>query len=161
MRKSNKELKFNDTQKKKLTKFNYIVIIVPICLILLLAAGIAFYVFVYNNDINKMKRYLEKDGYICNESTCTKDFGSDIYTIDYVDNIFIVDNSNIQIRVGEETPVVDVKNKEMICTYVKDEYNWNFVDESFRYDKQCESYISEINSYLSYYMDLRQDALGD
>lgn len=159
--KKNRELKYDEPKKKKLTKFNYIVIIVPIILVLILVAGIAFYVFIYNSDSNKMKRYLINDGYVCNDVTCTREKENKIFTIDYVNNIFTVDSANIQVRVGEDNPIVDVKDKEMICTYVKDNYNWNFVDDSFIYDKQCESYIPQINEYLTYYMGIRQAVFRD
>lgn len=159
--KKNYELKYDAPKKKKLSKFNYVVITVPIVLILILVAGIAYWVFVINSNINRMIRYLEKDGYVCNKESCTKDFGTEIYTIDFVNNVLLVDSSSLQIRVGEESPIVDVKSKEMICTYQKDDYNWDFVDETFIYDKSCSVYVSKINTYLTYYRKIKKESLGE
>lgn len=158
--KKNRELKYEEPKKVKLTKVNYVVIILPILFILLLVSVLAYYVFVYNNDSNKMKRYLENDGYVCNRVSCTKEVNQEIYTIDYVDEVMMVDSTSLQVRVGKSVPVVDIKDKGIVCTYIKDNYNLDLVDETFRYDRECGTYVMQVNRYLTYYKEIRQKALA-
>lgn len=158
--KKNRELKYEEPKKVKLTKVNYVVILLPILFILLLVSVLAYYVFVYNNDSNKMKRYLENDDYVCNRVSCTKEINKEIYTIDYVDEVMMVDSTSLQVRVGKSVPVVDIKDKGIVCTYIKDNYNLDLVDETFRYDRECGTYVTQVNRYLTYYKEIRQKALA-
>ena len=50
----------------KLNKKNYITILIPIILVIILILGIAFYVFIITSPSNKLKKHLEEIEYICN-----------------------------------------------------------------------------------------------
>lgn len=152
--KKNLELTHN-TNEVKLNKKNYIVILIPIILVVILIVGIALFVSITNSPSNKLKKYLEEVGYSCNKKTCTKQTEEGNYTINYSDITFYFDNENYHLTLSNESPVLELKNSEMICTYTKADYTrFALVDDSFIYDKKCAEYIPELNKYLNEYKSI-------
>lgn len=148
-----KELTYN--QDVKLTKKNYIIIVVPIILVLILIGVIALFVTTTNSPSNKLKSYLENIGYSCNDKTCHIQEDNITYTFNYVDIIFSVDNDNYHLTLSENSPILEIKNNEYICNYTKSEYKrFTLVDNTFNYDKQCSKYIDDINKNVNEYKSI-------
>lgn len=155
--KKNLQLTYNEekqlpTNDVKLNKKNIITIIIPIILVILLIIGIALYVFVYTSPSNKLKNYLEEIGYTCNKKTCSKELANNYYTINYSDISLYIENNEYRLTVSDETPTLEVKESEIVCTYTKGDYTrFTFVDDTFIYDKKCEKYLHEINYFIEEY----------
>lgn len=155
--KKNLELTYNKenllpSTEVKLNKKNYITIIVPIILVVLLILGIALYVFVITSPSNKLKKYLEEIEYTCNDKTCTKEIDTIQYTINYKDISMYIENTEYRLTISESTPSLEVKNTEIVCTYTKGNYTrFTMIDDTFIYDKKCEDYIEDINKYIEEY----------
>ena len=151
-----KNLELTHNQKEvKLNKKNYIVILIPIILVIILIVSIAIFVSVTNSPSNKLKSYLEEIGYSCNKKTCSKQTSESTYTINYTDVSFHVDNEIYRLTINSETPALELKNDEFICTYTKADYTrFTLVDDSFIYDKKCSKYISEVNKYIEEYKSI-------
>lgn len=136
----------------KLNKKNYITIMIPIILVILLILGIALYVFIITNPSNKLKKHLEEIDYICNNKTCSKEEENTYYTINYKEFSMYVETSSYRLTISDSTPSLEVKNNETVCTYTKDSYTlFTLVDDTFIYDKKCENYITDINKYIKEY----------
>ncbi len=156
--KKNLALTYNE-KEVKLTKKNYIIIIIPIILILTLIIGIALYVSINNNPSNKMKKYLEEIGYSCNKKICSKEIDGDFYRINYDDLILSVDNDIYRLTISSSTPVLEVLNDEFVCNYTKSDYDWfTTVDNTFIYEKKCEKYIEEVNKHTEKYKSIVNSA---
>lgn len=152
--KKNLELTHN-SKEVKLNKKNYIVIIIPIILVIILIISIALFVTITNSPSNKLKSYLEEIGYSCNKKTCSKQTDESTYTINYIDNSFYVDNETYRLTISSESPALELKNDEFICTYTNANYTrFILVDDSFIYDKKCSKYISEVNKYIEDYKSI-------
>lgn len=145
-----KELTYNNNVK--LTKKNYLIMIIPIILVLILIIAIAIFVVITNSNSHKLKNYLEEQGYLCNRKTCLIQNDNNTYTFDYIDIIFSVDNDNYHLTISKAIPTLEIKNNEYICNYQKEEYEiFTLVDSSFIYDKQCSKYIEDINNNIEKY----------
>lgn len=147
--KKNEELKHNK-DNIKLTKKNYIIIILPIILILILVAFIAYYVFIISSPSNKLKNILLDESYICNKETCMKDKNNINYSINYKDFTMYVENNEYRIQINyNKSPIIELKNNEFICTFNKDNYDsFTHIDSTFSYNKQCEQYITIVNNNI-------------
>lgn len=149
--KKNLELTYKK-EEVKLNKKNYLVITIPIILIVLITIGIALFVSITNNNSNKLKKYLNEVGYVCNKKTCTKEIDGDNYTINYKDIILYVENDNYRLTISDSSPALELKNDEHICTYTKADYKiFTLVDDNFIFDRKCEKYIKEVNNYIEEY----------
>lgn len=153
MKKNNEELKHN--KEFKMTKKNYIIIIVPIILILLLIGAIAYYVFIYNSNENRLKTYLESKNYTCNSETCSINVNEDTETIDYRTGILTVSNINYVYMINKNYTSYQDNTKELVCTYDSDKYLfYNSVDATFTTSTNCEVYIPVINKTISKYQEI-------
>ncbi len=148
-----KELTYNNDVK--LTKKNYLIMIIPIILVLILIIAIALFVANTNSSSYKLKKYLEEHGYLCNNKTCLIQKDSNTYTFDYIDIVFSVDNDNYHLTISKQSPILEIKSNEYICNYQKDEYEiFTLVDNSFVYDKQCSKYLEDINNNIEKYKSI-------
>lgn len=139
----------------KLNKKNYITILIPIILVIILILGIAFYVFVITSPYNKLKKHLEEIEYICNNKTCTKEVKNTYYTINYKEFSMYVETPKYRLTISDSTPSLEVKNTETVCTYTKGDYSlFTLVDNTFIYEKKCEDYIKDINKYIGEYKEI-------
>ena len=152
----NKIVKYEEKKiipyKKK--KPNIKKLILPIIVILII---ISIIVFISNliNPSNKAKRYLEKNGYICNKQTCTKDINNNIYTFNYEKLVFYIDTPTYYITISNNTPIITIKDDEYVCTFSKDNYEaFTLVDNSFTYNKVCETYIDKVNNHIQEYKEI-------
>lgn len=151
MKKNNKELTYT-SKEVKLNKRNYIIIIIPIILVLTIIIAIAFYVFAYSNPSNKVKRYLDNIGYTCNKKTCVYEENNIINTYNYKNHTLLIETNEYRLTIGKQTPILEVKNNEQICSYIKTDYKlFTKVDTSFMYDRNCEKYLEEINNSIALY----------
>ena len=152
--KKNLELTYKNNEIK-LNKKNYLTIITPILLVLILIIGIAVFVSVTNSHSNKLKNYLEEIGYTCNKKTCSKEIEVSVYTINYKDMSMYVDNESFRLTIGNENPIIELKSDEYICTYTKSNYSrFTLIDDSFIYEKKCEDYIEKVNNYIKEYKQI-------
>lgn len=152
--KKNLELTYKDNEVK-MTKKNYVIIIVPIILVVLLIIGIALFVSITNNPSNKLNKYLEENGYTCNKKTCSNQVNDYNYTINYKDYNMYVENINYRLTIGLENPALELKKDEFICTYTKADYEiFTLVDDSFIYEKKCAKYIPEVNKHIEKYKSI-------
>ncbi len=159
--KENKEL-VHIEEKNKLTKFNYVVMIILIGSILLLVGVIAWFVFVHNSESSKLERYLKDEGYECNNDTCSKVNNNDVYLIEYKNDIMMVDNSEYQVRVGKITPMLDLKKQNLVCSYMKEDYSSGMkIDETFVYNSDCQNNMKLVNKYIEEYQTIKKKALGN
>ncbi len=146
--KKNEELKHYT--KKKLNKKNYIIIIAPIVLSIILIVSIAIYVFIFTNPSNKLKRYLEDKNYICNKEVCSKEEDDSNYIFNYKNFIMYVENDNYRLKIDiNEIPNLEIKSSEYICTYNKTDYKrLTHIDNTFIYDKKCDQFVIDINKSI-------------
>jgi hypothetical protein len=152
--KKNLELTYNE-KDLKLNKKNYITIIIPIVLLVVITIGIAIFVLITNNPSNKMKKYLNEIGYTCNKKTCTKEIDGDNYTINYKDITMYVENDIYRLKLNEDIPSLELKNDEFICTYTKPNYTrFTLIDNSFIFEKKCTKYIEEVNKHIEKYKEI-------
>lgn len=159
--KENKEL-VHIEEKNKLTKFNYVVMIILVVSILLLVGVIAWFVFVYNSESSKLERYLKDEGYECNNATCSKVNNNDVYLIEYKNDIMMVDNAEYQVRVGKITPMLDLKKKKLVCSYMKEDYSLGMkIDETFVYNSDCQDNMELVNKYIEEYQTIKKKALDN
>lgn len=157
MKKNNEELKHN--KEFKMTKKNYIIIIVPIVLILLLIGAIAYYVFIYNSNENRLKTYLESIDYTCNNETCSINVNEDTETIDYRTGILTVSNINYVYMINNNYTSYQDNTKELVCTYDGDKYLfYNSIDATFTTGTNCEVYIPVINKTIYKYQEIFDNA---
>lgn len=122
--------------------------------ILIIVAIIIIIIFISTllNPSNKAKKYLEKNGYICNKQTCTKDSNNIIYTFNYDSLTYYVDTNDYYVNIGKETPILTLKNDEYVCSFTKDNYEiFTLVDDSFIYNKNCEKYVENVNKHIKEY----------
>lgn len=147
-------------KEKKLTKKNYIIIIVPIILIIVLIIAIAFYVFVYSNSSNKLKRYLLDKEYDCNKQICTKESNNNMYTIYYKDMTYIVENNEYRMTINDSgVPSLELKNEDYICTFTKSDYeSLTHINDSFLHDKKCTNYINDINKNIDMFKNILENS---
>ncbi len=156
--KKNEELKHHHNNEK-LSKKNYVIIIVPIILIIILTISIALFVFIITNPSNRLKKYLIKQDYNCNSETCTKKISDDNYTIDYKKGYLYIDNDIYHLTISNTSPLLEVKETEYICTYSNANYEtFTKVDNTFMYNRQCETYINDINKKIDFYHNIFIDS---
>lgn len=153
--KKNQELKHLES-KKKLTKLNYVVIIIPIAFFILIIITIAYFVFVYNSNENKLKRFLEYSGYTCNKLVCSKMINNENYMLNYQNKTLIIDNNELNITFNEKTPpILELKDTGTICNFLKNDYQpITSIDNTFTYSKNCEKYIPKVNEYMNHYKNI-------
>ncbi len=155
----NAELKFTEQKKLTLTKRNYFIIVIPIILILILVMVIAYYVFIYNNDSNKLKRYLDNLGYNCNKEVCSLEKKDGFYTVFYENKVLMVDKPDFQIRLGSGVPVLEERKDGNICTFMKNDYQkFDYVDESFVMNNKCKDYIDDVNKAIDVFKDILENS---
>lgn len=153
--KNNKELKYTIPKKAKLTKKNYIIIIIPIILILTITGFIMYLSFFYLTPNQKLKRYLEKNNYKCNKSVCYHKENNTITSINYQNATMTVDSPNYEIFIESSTPIVYIKDSDKSCKYTK--LNSAFlskIDDSYTYSNDCQKYLNDVNVYIVYYQDV-------
>lgn len=144
--------------KIKLNKKNYLVIIIPIILVILLIVVIALYVFIYTSPSNKIKNYLIDSGYNCNNKNCSKELDDSYYTFDFKNYNLRIDNEEYNLMISINSPTLEIKSKEYICNYIKDNYStFTHVDNTFIYNQQCEKYITNVNDAITYYEKIITD----
>lgn len=152
--KKNLELTYKGNDVK-LNKKNYLIIIIPIILVVLLTIGIALFVFITNNNSNKLKNYLSEVGYKCNKKICTKQIDNANYTFNYKDIVLYIENDDYRLTLSDSTPALEIKKDEYVCTYTKADYTtFTLVDDNFIYEKKCEDYIKEVNNYIEEYKSI-------
>ncbi len=153
----NKELTYKE--ENKLTKRNYLSIIAPIILSLILIAVIAFYVFNVSNPTHKLKRYLEDFNYFCNKSLCTKINDNETFNINYKTGVLIVDGEGYSITIDKYIPKVSIDSRETICNYHSDKYErLTLLDDTFTSDRECLRYIDTINNAITKYKEILNNA---
>lgn len=152
--KKNLELKHN-SKEVKLSKKNYIIIIIPIVIVLIFLIVLALFIYKENTPSNKLKNHLEEIGYSCNKKTCSKQVGTNNYTINYSDISIYIDTEEYHLTLSKEILALELKNEEYICSYIKDDYTlFTTIDSTFIYDKKCAFYIPEINEFIKEYKSI-------
>ena len=152
---SDKEKKIINTDKKKIG-------IKKIILIAILISILVIFLYSKLNSSNKVKNYLESNGYICNNQTCTKDENNNIYTFDYEKLTYYVDTDFYYVNIGNSSPELILKDDEYVCTYTTDEYElFTLVDENFIYNQMCEKYVEKVNFHIKEYEKIYIEAKID
>lgn len=162
MKKNLELVHYKNDNKLMISKKNYITMILPIIFFLIIIIVIAYLVFFGNSSGNKLKSYLEQIGYTCNNEICTIEKDNKIYTYNLNNLKLIIDDMNYNITISENTPILEVKNKQTICTYTKPNYTiFTLVDDTYLYDNNCEDYIDIINNYIEEYKEVLTAAKVD
>lgn len=155
MKEKNQELTHLTTDEVKLTKTNYIIIIVPILLSIALVAGIAIYVFAVNTAEHKLKNYLSDHGYSCNNESCSINVDDDTETIDFKTGILTVSNSEYNYMINHNYVSYQDKTNELVCTYRGANYSfYKSIDRTLTTDTNCEVYIAKINQTIGKYKEI-------
>ncbi len=164
MKKNNKELTYTpqEVQLTKLSKKNYITIIIPIVLILIIIAVIALIVIKTSNPSTKVEKYLNDIGYKCSDKSCVTEEKGVRKTYNYKTHALLVETDEYRLTVSKETPVLEVIKSEQVCSYIKSDYKiFTKVDTSFMYDKNCEKYIKNINESIDLYENIITSSNAD
>lgn len=94
-------------------------IIIALSIIGVIIITIVF-LLIYNNDTNKLKRYLKNKDYKCNSTICTKVDNNIQYQINYKKGIYRYDDQEIIIDINQDRTTVDVaKGATQVCTFAK------------------------------------------
>lgn len=154
MKKNNEELK-HQKEQFKMTKKHYFIIIIPIVLIIILTGIIAYYVFIYENSSNKLKRNLLNQNYICNKETCSINVDDNTEIVDYKTGILTVTNVDYTYIINQNYVTYQDNNKELVCTYRNNNYDfYKQIDKSFTQNTNCEVYIPTINKTIKRYQEI-------
>ncbi len=160
MKKENKLVPYEDKKlipvpKKKISIKKLILPILIIVAILVLVLFIVSFL----NPSNKAKRYLEKNGYVCNKQTCTKDAEGNIYTFNYETLTYYVDTNVYYVNIGQEAPSLTLKDDEYVCSFAKEDYKtFTLVDNTFIYNQTCGKYVENVNSHIKEYKEILDSA---
>lgn len=147
-----KKLTYNEETKNKKLTFKQIKLILIAIIILVLTLLVLFYIFIYQNDTNKLKRYLKEDGFICNNKVCSKDINELTYNIDVKDGSLNVDSPNYSFVLSNAKHTLEIKKDNLICTYEKMPFSkYEEVNEEYTYTRQCKVYIKVLNEMINNY----------
>ena len=131
------------------------IIIVVLVLIVIFATGYVFFTKIYMSDKNLLNRYLVSKGYSCIEDTCTLKKKNVKYMFDVKEQEMYISNDEYNLNIGEEYPILKVKNGNRKCSYYIDDYTrGDIITDEFNYDKECKEYIKDINKYIEEYMNI-------
>ena len=120
-------------------------------LIVLVVLIIAIVLVIYNNDANKLKRFLKKDGYMCNSSICTKNEKDIIYQVNYKKGSFTYETQKIVINITKDMATLDPSkdSSSNICEFKKDNVNdlTKFTEEDT--SNNCLIYLEKVNEQVN------------
>ncbi len=168
-KKKKKVIKDAKVEKKEKVKLKDLIIknkiiIIIILVIIILGAGSSFTVWYkeYNKPTNKLKRYLDNNGYKCGKSTCRKVKDNKTYIISYTSDSYQMTNDYYTLNISKRAPYIVVNGKTKICSYENEDYEpLTDIDKSFTNDKDCAKYIEEINENIKYYKNILSNARVD
>lgn len=151
----NKELTHKEN-KKKMTKFNYLVIIIPIIFFLCIAGIIYYYTMIYNGTKNITKRELIKEGYTCGKNVCILQKEDIKYSYDINKELISVNSSTYDFLMENKSYTYNDTKKGNYCTYTKDDFTkGNKLDKTFTYNSPCDDYIDNVNDILDIYAEIQ------
>lgn len=157
-----KQLTFNKETTKKKLSFKQIKIILIISSILILSVLVLFYIFIYQSDTNKLKRYLKEEGYTCNSKICTKEINDLTYNIDVKDASLNVDSPNYSFILNNAKHSLETKKENNICTYEKMPFSkYEQITDEFTYSRQCKVYIDVVNEIIKNYNIILEESKVD
>jgi uncharacterized protein YxeA len=131
--------------KKKLIIISIVVFII-ICITALF--------LIFNKDTNKLKRYLKKDGYTCNSTTCTKIDKDVQYIISYKKGNYHYEDSDITIDINIDKAIVtQTKGVGEICNFTRNVKKLTtFTEEDTT--NNCLIYLEKVNETVKDYQTL-------
>lgn len=148
----NLELTHKETEQKKKYSKKSIRLILSFVLAALLLVAILFYIFIYNSDSNKLKRYLINNNYTCNSSICSKDINGVTYNINYKNGDLNIDSPIYSFNLSNTNHKLELKKEKEHCLYEKNNFSkYDEVDETFTYSSRCKAYIEDVNEIISNY----------
>lgn len=157
-----KELTLNTKKTKKKLSFKQIKLILIISSIILLTLLILFYIFIYQCDSNKLKRYLKEEGFTCNSKICTKEINELTYNINIKDASLNVDSPNYSFILTNTKHSLEIKKENNICTYEKMPFSkYEQITEEFTYSRQCKVYIDVVNEIIKNYNIILEESKID
>lgn len=159
--KKNKELTHKEP-KVKLNKKNYVIIIIPIILAIILIIAIALFTSNYNKPSNKLKRTLLNNDYKCTKALCTKEDKNYYYEIYYLKGDLYAENTSYKIYLENKIPFIEEKSTNKICKYSKEgRQKLDEIDSTYTYDSDCQKYIADVNNVISTFKTLLNEAKVD
>jgi hypothetical protein len=114
---------------------------------IIIIAVIVIFILAYNDDSNKLKRYLKKQGYTCNSSICSKTEKDIFYQVDYKEGIYSYESQKEIISIYKDKTIVDLskQSSSTICEFQKDGVKdlTTFTEEDT--SNNCLIYLEKVN----------------
>lgn len=159
---NNKELTYNKTEPKNKFTFKQILNIIYLTLIGILIVFILFIIFIYNNDSNKLKRYLTKQDYICKNNICTKEIDGINYSINFKKGIYSASNREYRYELNNINHKLVLKEDNSECIFDKDNFTpSDYIDNTFTYSSHCKKYIEDVNKIIKNYNEIKEKSKVD
>ena len=146
------ENKLISMPKNITTKINIKIVLIIIGIVI----AIAFIIFlvIYNNDSNKLKRYLVKQGYDCKKDVCLQITKDGIKTINYHNGNYKYETNDYTFSINKSLYSYEEK-KVLKCTYPNDDKE--IVDNNSN-PQQCNKNIEKMNNEIKYYNKLMDES---
>ena len=137
---------------KPSNKINIKVILIIVGLVII--ASLIIFLIIYNNNSNKLKRYLTKQGYDCTNTLCLQITDDGIKTFNYQNGNYKYETKDYSFSITKSSYEYR-ENKTINCSYIN---NGKEISDDINNIQQCNKNIEKMNNEIKYYNKIISDS---